>query len=156
MHLDDAGDFPFTEVGQGDVVAEQKGQPAVVVLEIQRLPHARGKLIDEAEDAFVAAGVLLVHQIGFKLQSDVVVGVLFAQMDCAGATGALQLQQELLFRQIKAVVQHIRNGVAVDGEQCFPRLNAVAPGQASVLYSGDGYRHAFSLPCDRFHVRREK
>lgn len=73
MHLDDAVNVGVGEVGQGDIVAVQKGQTGVVVLEVQRLAHAFRKLVDEAEDAFVAAGVLFVHEGRGKLHAGILV-----------------------------------------------------------------------------------
>ena len=73
VHLNDAVDIVVAEVGHGDEVAVEEGQAAVVVLEVQGLPHTLGELVDEAEDALVLAGVLLVHEGGLEVQPDVVV-----------------------------------------------------------------------------------
>ena len=54
-------------VRHGDIVAEQKGQALVVVLEVKALTHSRGQLVDEAKHAVIGAGVLLVAQIGLEI-----------------------------------------------------------------------------------------
>lgn len=54
--VDDALHLPLGEVGQGQVVAHQKGQPGVVILEIEALPHPRRHLVHKAEDAVVGTG----------------------------------------------------------------------------------------------------
>ena len=69
----------FLEIGQGHVVAVQKGEAIVVILEIERLSHAAWELIDKAKDATVGTGMLFVHQGRFKFQSDVIV---FSLVDC--------------------------------------------------------------------------
>ena len=61
------------EVRQGDVVAEQEGQAAVVVLEVERLAQSRRELVDEAKHALVAAGALLIHEIGLEFQPQLLV-----------------------------------------------------------------------------------
>ena len=61
------------QVGERDIIAEQKGQSAVVILEIQALTHPPGELIDKAEDALIAAGLLLIHQISIEFQSQLLI-----------------------------------------------------------------------------------
>ena len=53
--LDNPVKFRWPEVGQGDVVAVEEGEAVVLVLDVQRLAQAFGKLVDETEDAVVAA-----------------------------------------------------------------------------------------------------
>ena len=67
MHLDDAVDLVVLHVRHGDIVAEQKGKPLVIVLEVKALAHTGGQLVDEAEHAVVGAGVLLIAQIGLEI-----------------------------------------------------------------------------------------
>ena len=67
VHLDDAVDLVVLHVRHGDIVAEQKGEPLVVVLEVKALPHSGRQLVDEAEHTVVGAGVLLVAQIGLEI-----------------------------------------------------------------------------------------
>lgn len=67
-HLDNPINFLAAEVGHGDIIAEKEGEPVIVILKIQGLPHPRGHLIHKAEDALILAAVLPVHQVGFKFQ----------------------------------------------------------------------------------------
>jgi hypothetical protein len=53
--LDDPLERDLIEVAERDVVAVQERQPEVVVLHVEALAHALGKLVDEAEDALVRA-----------------------------------------------------------------------------------------------------
>ena len=73
VHLDNTADLMLGQVGERDIIAEQKGQTAVVILEIQALAHPLGKLIDKAENALIAAGSLLIHQIGVKFQTQLLI-----------------------------------------------------------------------------------
>ena len=134
MHLNDAVDVLVAEVGHGDEVAVEEGQAAVVVLEVEGLPHPLGELVDEAEDALVLAGVLLVHQRGLEVQTDIVVLPL-ADGDLKGLAVAGQLQPDLGSREEEAVVQHVGNLAAIDGYEDVPRDDAVALGAA---VGGDG------------------
>ena len=58
-------------------VAEQKGEAVVVIFKIDALSHSGRVLVDKAEDAVVAAAALLIHKVGFKLQTQVIVLLLF-------------------------------------------------------------------------------
>ena len=66
VHFFDTLHFVGVQVRHRDIIAEQKRQTLVVVLEIQRLPQAAGELVDEAEHAFVAAGVLFVDEVALE------------------------------------------------------------------------------------------
>ena len=72
-HLYNTVYIGIRQVGQGNIIAEQKRHAAVVILKIERIAHTGRHLIDETKHAFVFAGMLPVHQIRFKLQPDVVV-----------------------------------------------------------------------------------
>lgn len=76
-HLYDTVNIRIRQVGERDIVPEEEGKPAVVVLEVEAFAHAGGHLVDEAEDALVFAGVLFVHQVGLEIEADVVVLRLF-------------------------------------------------------------------------------
>ena len=67
---DDAFLFLWAQIRQRDVIAVEKGHPFVVVFDVERVPHARRHLIDEAEDALIGAspdlpGVPLDNPQGF-------------------------------------------------------------------------------------------
>ena len=70
MHLNDAVDLPLAEVGKCDIVAKQEGEPLIIILEIQGLPHTRGELVDKAEHAVVGTAVFFVAEISFKIAAE--------------------------------------------------------------------------------------
>ena len=76
MHLDDAVDLVVLHVRHGDIVAEQKGKPLVVILEIKALAHSGRQLVDEAEHTFITAGAVFTHQSILEFNSKFIV-VLF-------------------------------------------------------------------------------
>ena len=57
-------------IGHGDIVAEQKGQALVIVLEVQALTHPGGQLVNEAEHTVVGTGMLLVPQVGLEVTAE--------------------------------------------------------------------------------------
>lgn len=120
------------QVGQGDVIAEQEGQAAVVVLEIQTFPHTGGHLVDEAENAFVPAGMLLVHQIGLKIQADI---LLICLTEPHPPRALLRFQHKLQpgIHQIKPIVQHIFHGMAVYADQPISRLDFFSGRRAAAV-----------------------
>ena len=120
MHFDDALDIMVGQVGQRDIAALQKGKARIVVLEIDRVAHSLRVLVDEAEDAVIAAGTLFVHEGGGKAEPRIVILALFQQKGTFLALPHdLDIQQAV--RHGVAVVQHIGNHGAVNGNQAVAR-----------------------------------
>ena len=146
VQVDDALGLALRQVGQGDVVAQQKAQPCVVVLEVQRLAHTRRHLIHKAEHAVVGAGAHLVHQIGVEVQAQVLSLRLVQRYGAHIARRRFQFDVRHRVVAVKAVVQHVHDGVAVDGQQLFTHLDA-GPLRRAVPVDGgdDGAHNASSL-----------
>ncbi len=139
-HLDDPVDVPVGEVGQGDIVAKQKGHPAVVILKIEGFPHPRGHLVYKTEHAFVLAGALLIHQVGFKLQPDVIILPL-ADLYRTRFASPQQIQNDPPAGHIKAVIEQVVNRVPVDRRQRVTRLYPGPRGVGTRLDTLNQYRH---------------
>ena len=140
VHLDDALGLPLGEVRQGDVVAEQKGQALVVVLEVERFPQALGHLVDEAEHAVVRAGVLFVDQIGLKFAAEGLVIALF-RLQVLQLPAPLHRKVERRAGGIELVVQHVVDLVAVGAEQGVARTQAQLFGRRALVHAFDANRH---------------
>ena len=111
-HLYHTVDIPLLQVRQRDVIALQKRQPLVIVLEINALAHSLRVLVDEAENTLVRTALLSVHQIRFEFQPDVVVfRLVYRERHFASA--AHNAQHNDSFGNIEAVVKHIVHGTAV-------------------------------------------
>ena len=67
------------QVGQRHEVAVQEAEPVVVVLRVERLPHAFGQALEEAEEAVVVAKSDVVPRGALELQPEVFVDSLFEQ-----------------------------------------------------------------------------
>ena len=91
------------------------------------------------EDAFVFAAHLTVHQIGFKLQPQVVV-LPFVDLDDVGDVLPQQFDLQLAVGHIEPVIQHVVDGVAVDGYQSIPCLNPRPLGVGMFVDFTDGDR----------------
>jgi len=48
------------------VISLQERKPRIVILKVERLSHSLWKLVYKAENAFVAAGTVIVHKTAFK------------------------------------------------------------------------------------------
>ena len=121
VQLDNPLDIPVLQVGQGDVVAEEEGHAGIIVLEVEGGAHPLGHLVNKAEDAVVFAAVLLVHQVGFKGQTQLLI-LLLADMigfRLAGGSQGIQLQEGV--NHIKAIIQDIVYLIAVDAEKELAR-----------------------------------
>ena len=123
VHPDDAVDLVVVHIGQGDIVAEEEGQPLVVVLEIQAPAHAGGQLVDEAEDAPVGAGMLFIPEIGGKAAPELLPR---AARHLPAALGAAHPggEVEAWAVGVELIVQRVVDGVAVHAQQFIPGAKA--------------------------------
>ena len=119
VQVDDPLSLPFREIGQRGIVAQQKAEPLVIVLDIQGRPHIGRHLIHEAEQTVVGAPVHLVHQVGGKIQSQIL-PLRLADRNRADMTVTLKTQHRLRIIAVKPVVQHVHDLVAVDLQQLLP------------------------------------
>ncbi len=117
---DDAVNVTFSHIGQCHKVSLKKGQPGIIIFEIQGLPHPRRQLIDETEDAVVGTAVGFVHDPGFKGQSQFFIRIF---SDADGKFREI-LSAAALDRQIKgfgccqiAVVENILDQHFIDPDQ---------------------------------------
>ena len=140
VHLDDALHLPLGEVGHGDVVAEQKGQALVVVLEIQAFAQAAGQLVDEAEHAVVVAAVLFVAQVGLEIAAQRLV-LPFFHLDGALPAVLADRQGEAGRHRIILIVQHVGHLVAVGGKQRAAGQNAQPLGRGAGVHAYHAQRH---------------
>ena len=116
VHFDDAGDVLIGHIGEGDIAAEQEAHAAVVILKVERFPHPAGELVDKAEHAFIGAVVLAIHEVIGEFQPQLVIFRLF-DMEGEGLALPLHRDGEGGIDHIKAVIQHIVDEIAVDGDQ---------------------------------------
>ena len=148
MELRDAPQLPLREVGECDVVPGKEAQPGVIILEIQRLPHPGGKLVHKAEQAAVAAGAGLVHEIGGKAEAQILPFRLFHP---AAHPLPVRLFPDDLHHGVVSIifiVQHIPHVVAVEGQELVPRL-AQAQERAGRVHAPDHRIHGASPPFHR-------
>ena len=145
VHLDDAVDLVILHIGHGDVVAEQKAQPLVIILEIQTLAHTGGQLVDEAEHTVVGAGMLCIAQIGLEpaAKGTTLRPLHFPLPDAVCYPG---FQVEAAAVGIKIVVQRVVQLVVVHAQQLVTGGKAKSFGFAAGIYLLDPYRHLHPPP----------
>ena len=107
MHLNDAVDLTLADVGQSDVVSVEEGEAGIVVLEVAGLAHTGRILIDEAEDAFVTAGLLFVHQGCGKFEPDINVVFFLAEAVILDLALAGDGQLDLFLAEVKTVIENV-------------------------------------------------
>ena len=145
MESDDPPNIVFAHVGQRHIVALEEGQPGIIVLKIQRIPHPRRHLVDEAENALVPAGTVFIHQPLFKFQPQVFVNLLLYLQLPLLAVRLLDQQQDLLFFYIITIIKYILDLLSVHREQPVPRLDAHLPSNTPGLNGAD-----LMLMCHRY------
>ena len=156
VHIDDALHLVLGQVRQRDIVAEQERQTAVVILEIQAVTHTGRQLIDEAEDALVAAGALLIHQIIGELQPQFLELLLF---DAHGAPVSLRRfhdQLQTRIRDEEAIIQHIVDLAPVDRQQLIARVQTGPRRGRAFVDGSDGDHALIPLPARPFRTHKQK
>ena len=111
-HFYYAVDILIREVCHRDIVALQKRKTAVIILEIERVSHSFRKLVDKAENAFVSARVLAIHEKCLKFQPDIIVFVFF-YFSVIFLSVSPQQNIKLFIAYMKSVVENIVNRVSV-------------------------------------------
>ena len=121
-HFYYAVDILIGEVCHRDIVALQKRKAAVIILEIERVSHSFRKLVDKAENAFVSARVLAIHEKCLKFQPDIIVFVFF-YFGVIFLSVALKQNIKLFVTYMKSVVENIVNRVSVHSDKLIARGN---------------------------------
>ena len=145
VQVNDALGLPLRQVRQGDVVTQQEAEPGVVVLEVQGGAHARRHLVHEAEDAVVGAGAHLVHQVGVEVEAQILTLRLADGDGVHIACRGLKLHMGQGVVAVEPVVQHIHDGMAVDGQKLFAHPDTGALRRAVPVDGGDDGAHGCIL-----------
>ena len=140
--VDDALNLPGGEVGQGDVVAHEEAQALVVVLKVEGAAQALGHLVHKAEHAVVGAAVGVVHEVGLKAQAQLLALALADADGAPLAVRCLHQQGEAGVVGVEFVVQHVRNGLAVDLQQPLAAPQAQPMGGGAGVHGGNDGAHA--------------
>ena len=61
MHLYNAVNLVFGNVGKGDIVSEKERKAGIVVLEIKTASQSFRKLVNKTENALISAGMFFIH-----------------------------------------------------------------------------------------------
>ena len=141
LQIADSLQLPVGEIRQCNIAAGEETHPGVVVFEIQAFPHTGRHLIHKAEHTVVGALHGAVHEVLLKLQTQVLPR-LFAYMDAPVlSVRALHLQGQPGIVGIIHIVQHIRDGIAVDFQQPVPGMDFPMDGALGCYGFDDGLTH---------------
>lgn len=124
----------------------RKPQARVIVLKIERLAHIRRHLIDKAEQAVVRAGARLVHQVGIKIEAEILALLLFDRQVACGPVGLAQPETHRRIVAEKAVVQHVDDLVMIDHQQLFAGADTGTFGGRACVDGCNDSAHALSPP----------
>src|SRR5690606_13448534 len=110
----------------------------VAVAEVERVAEPGGVLIDEAEDAVVAAGLdTKLLEIRAERLAEVARDGLLAEV-----TAEADLHDETFLGRLEPEVELVLDGLPVDGEDLVPRPPAEVVGERAGLDVGDSNGHA--------------
>ncbi len=123
MVSDNPIDIMIRHIGKSHIVALQKGKPGVIILEIQSLPHPFGHLVNKAEDAFVMAAPIFVHQPVLKRNSQILVVLLIHLQQPLLPVRFLHQHLDIIVLYQELVVKDILDLRIVYGQQPVPWRN---------------------------------
>ncbi len=118
LHLYNSVNILIAEIGHGNIVALQKAQTRIIVLEVQRFTHTLRKLIYEAEHTVILTVLLAVHKICFKIESEILVFAFFNFYLLV-----LKLNNKLFIRSVELIIQYVVYSVTVYRNKAFSCLN---------------------------------
>ena len=105
-HFYDSVNVLFLKVCKSYIVSEKEAKSGIVIFKIKSFSHSRRHLVDEAENAFVFAGMFLIHKIVFKIKTKVFI-FLFFNLYKTGFAVFQKLDFKLFIGHIKAVIQNV-------------------------------------------------
>lgn len=138
-----------THVGQCNIVSLQEGQTRIVILKIQGGTHSRRHLIDEAENAVVAAGTVLIHELVLECDADFLV-ILFFDFQVP-FLAVLFPDREFQIRVVglEVVIEDVLDDFPVHAEQFISRFEFQFFGNTARFYCLD---NMFRLVFHRSYV----
>ena len=110
LQIADALQLALGKIGAGDIVPREERKARVVVLEIERFAHPARQLIDKAEHAPVGAARRLIHQVRFKVQTEIL-AFLFSDADRARVP---EFQRQRTVIRPVFIIEHVADLVPVD------------------------------------------
>ena len=145
MQINDPLGLPLGKVGQRGIVAQQKAQALIIVLDIQGWAHIGRHLVYKTEQAVVGALVHLIHQIGLKIQAQIL-PLRLSDGNRAHMVIPAQPQHRFGIIAVKPVVQHVHDLVAVDLQQLLPHGDPGLFRRGMRVYGCDDGTHGESSP----------
>ena len=105
-------------VRKGHIIALQEGKPCVIILEIQGFSHPGRHLVNKAENTFIAAMPVFVHQTRFKHNAEVLIRIFFdLALDAVIFLRGIDKECKLLIIRQISVVKNITDLSSVDTYQ---------------------------------------
>ena len=101
----------FAQICKRYIVSLQKRKSGIVILEVYAFSHSARVLVYKAKYAVVCTAPFLVHKIGGKIKTYIVVLALFYLYGKL-LLAATQRKSKILFAHIKTIVKHVRNSLA--------------------------------------------
>ena len=80
LKINDTLDVMLFHVGQRHIVSLKEGKTGIIVLKIKGFAHARRHLVNETENAFVAAGLVIAHKSVLKGDAKILVLIFYFQL----------------------------------------------------------------------------
>ena len=113
VHFYDSVNVLFFEVREGHVVPEKEAEAGIVVFKIEGLAHVGRHLVDKTEDALIFAAMLLVHKVGFKVKTQLVILRLFDGHHTVLAVKTDYFDFKTFVNHIEPVVQNVLYVISV-------------------------------------------
>ena len=123
MIADDPVNVVLAHVGQGHIVSLEERKAGIVVLKIERFPHARRHLVNKTKNTFIMTGAVIIHEAVLKFHSEIILKLLLDLQLPLFPVGFLNQYGQVFFIDQVMIIEDILDLLIVDGQQKIPGFN---------------------------------
>ena len=122
MISDNSVNIMVAHIRESHIISLQKRQSGIIILKIESISHPLRHLVDKAENTFVPAGTIFIHQAAVKLNPQIFLEILFyLQFPFFLIRFSNQNLKIFIIDQI-VIIKHIFNLLSIHRQQLIARF----------------------------------